>query len=88
MSLIYLMGRVGAILVHSQNNPFLVFGGVFLGNMFLMSWRMGSNHYQAVSDLLSWYMVINIPLFWDTLLTVKQEPPEPALSRIFTVRKA
>lgn len=41
MSLIYLMGRVGAILVHSQINPFLVvLGGVYLGNMFLMSWRM------------------------------------------------
>lgn len=70
MSPIYLMGRVGIAIVHSQNNPFLVvFGGVFLGNMFLVSWRMGSNHYQAVSDLLSWYMVINILLFWDTLLT-------------------
>lgn len=73
------LGRVGAILVPFQINPFLVvLGGGVLGNGFLTSWRMGSlgeNPYLTVLDLLSWSMVISILLLWDTLLTVKHDPP-------------
>lgn len=41
-----------------------------------MSWRMGplgENPYPTMLGLVSWCMVISILLFWDTLLTVRQE---------------